>query len=44
MVEKRIISKQAKIEEKESLNKHSIEGISSLQSSINEKFKIKYLD
>ena len=44
MVGKKIVSKKVKLEEKESLNKHSIEGISSLQSSINEKFKIKYLD
>ena len=44
MVGKKIVSKKVKLEEKESLNKHSIEGISSLQSSIDEKFKIKYLD
>jgi len=44
MVEKRITSKQAKIKEKESFNKPSRELTSSLQFSINEKSKIKYLD
>jgi|TARA_B110000211_G_scaffold145967_1_gene166478 hypothetical protein len=44
MVEKRIISKQAKIKEKESYNKPLKEITSSLQFSINEKSKIKYLD
>ena len=44
MVEKRIISNQAKIKEKKSSNNTSKELTSSLQSSINKKFKIKYLD
>ena len=44
MVEKKIISKQVKIEEKKSSNKPPKELISSLQFSINEKSKIKYLD
>ena len=44
MVEKRIISKQAKIEEKKSFNKPSKKLTSSLQSSINKKSQIKYLD
>ena len=44
MVEKRIISKQAKIEEKKSFNKPSTKLTSSLQSSINKKSQIKYLD
>jgi hypothetical protein len=44
MVEKRIISNQAKIKEKKSFNNTSKELTSSLQSSINEKSKIKYLD
>ena len=44
MVEKRIISNQAKIKEKKSSNNTSKELTSSLQSSINNKFKIKYLD
>ena len=44
MVEKRIISNQAKLKEKESSNKTSNELTSSLQSSINQKSKIKYLD
>ena len=44
MLEKRISSKQAKVEEKKYLNKTSKELTSSLQFSINEKSKIKYLD
>ena len=44
MVKERIISKQAKIKEKELTDKPSKEFTSSLQSSINEKSKIKYLD
>ena len=44
MVEKKIISKQVKIEEKKSSNKPTKEFASSLQLSINEKSKIKYLD
>ena len=44
MVEKRIISNQTKIKEKKSFNNTSKELTSSLQSSINEKSKIKYLD
>jgi|TARA_B110000259_G_scaffold173916_1_gene207693 hypothetical protein len=44
MVEKRIISKQAKIKEKKSFNKPSKKLTSSLQSSINKKSQIKYLD
>lgn len=44
MVEKKIISKQIKIEEKKSSNKPSKEFTSSLQSSIDKKSKIKYLD
>jgi len=44
MVEEKIISKQVKIEEKKSSNKPPKELISSLQFSINEKSKIKYLD
>ena len=44
MVEKRIISKQAKVKEKESFNNPSKELTSSLQSSINDRSKIKYLD
>ena len=44
MVEKRIISKQAKIKEKESSNNTSKELTLSLQSSINNQSKIKYLD
>ena len=44
MLEKRISSKQAKLEEKKYLNKTSKELTSSLQFSINEKSKIKYLD
>lgn len=43
-VEKKIISKQIKIEEKKSSNKPSKEFTSSLQSSIDKKSKIKYLD
>ena len=44
MLEKRISSKQAKVEEKKYLSKTSKERTSSLQFSINEKSKIKYLD
>ena len=44
MVEKRIISNQTKIKEKKSFNNTSKELTSSLQSSINEKSKIRYLD
>jgi len=44
MVEKKIISKQIKIEKKNSFNKPSKELTSTLQFSINEKSKIKYLD
>ena len=44
MVEKRKISKQAKIREKKSSNNPSKELTSSLQSSINDRSKIKYLD
>ena len=44
MVKERIISKQAKIEEKELTDKPSKQFTSSFQSSINEKSKIKYLD
>ena len=44
MVEKRIISKQAETKEKKYSNKSSKEFVSSLQFSINEKSKIKYLD
>ena len=44
MVEKRIISQQVKIKDKEFSYKPSKELTSSLQSSINEKSKIKYLD
>tara|TARA_B100000780_G_scaffold165329_1_gene115609 strand:- start:1083 stop:1481 length:399 start_codon:yes stop_codon:yes gene_type:complete len=44
MVEKRIISKQARVKEKESSNNPSKELTSSLQSSINDRSKIKYLD
>ena len=44
MVEKRIISKQDKAKSKISYDKPSKELTSSLQSSINEKSKIKYLD
>jgi hypothetical protein len=44
MLEKRIISKQVKIEEKKYSNKPSQQLTSSLQFSINEKSKIKYLD
>ena len=44
MLEKRMISNQDKINEKKHSNKPSKELISSLQSSINEKSKIKYLD
>ena len=44
MAEKRIISKQAKIKEKESSNNTSKELTLSLQSSINNQSKIKYLD
>ena len=44
MVEKRIISNQAKIKEKESTNKASKDLTITLQSSINKRSKIKYLD
>lgn len=44
MVEKKIISKQIKTEKKNSFNKPSKKLTSSLQLSINEKSKIKYLD
>ena len=44
MVEKRIISNQTNIKEKKSFNNTSKELTSSLQSSINEKSKIRYLD
>ena len=44
MVEKKIISKEIKIEEKKSSKRPSKEVTSSLQFSINEKSKIKYLD
>ena len=44
MVKNKIISKKNKIEEKKSANTPSKELTSSLQFSINEKFKIKYLD
>jgi hypothetical protein len=44
MVEKRIISQQVKIKDKEFSYKSSKELTSALQSSINEKSKIKYLD
>jgi len=41
---KRIISNQAKIKKKKFIDKSSKEFTSSLQSSINKTFKIKYLD
>tara|TARA_B100000795_G_C22753170_1_gene420320 strand:+ start:723 stop:1121 length:399 start_codon:yes stop_codon:yes gene_type:complete len=44
MVEKRIMFKQAKVKEKEFSNNSSKEFTLSLQSSINESSKIKYLD
>jgi hypothetical protein len=44
MLEKRIMSKQAKAKEKESYNNPSKELTLSLQSSINDRSKIKYLD
>ena len=44
MVEKRINSNQEKLKEEKSSNNSSKELTSSLQSSINKKFKIKYLD
>ena len=44
MVKERTISNQGKIKEKKFINKSSKELTSSLQSSINEKSKIKYLD
>ena len=44
MVEKRITSNQVKIKENKSSNNASNKLTSSLQSSINEKSKIKYLD
>ena len=43
-VEKKIVSKQIKLEEKNTSNKPSKEFTSSLQSSIDKKSKIKYLD
>ena len=44
MVKKRIISKQAMIIEKDYSNQPSKELTSTLQSSINERYKVKYLD
>ena len=44
MVEKRITSKQAKIKNKEYSSNASKKLTLSLQSSINDKYKIKYLD
>ena len=44
MVKKRIISKQVKIIEKDYSNQPSKELTSTLQSSINERSKVKYLD
>ena len=44
MVEKRITSNQVKIIENKSSNSASNKLTTSLQSSINEKSKIKYLD
>ena len=44
MVEKRITSKQAKIKNKEYSSNVSKKLTLSLQSSINDKYKIKYLD
>jgi hypothetical protein len=44
MVEKKKISKQVNLEEKKSSNKPSKKLASSIQFSINEKSKIKYLD
>ena len=44
MVKKKIISRQATVEEKEASNNESKEFILSLQPRINKKFKIKYLD
>jgi hypothetical protein len=44
MIAKRIISKSTKVKEKESSNKPSKELTLSLQSSIDKKSKIKYLD
>jgi len=44
MVEKKIVSYQVKIKEKKSSYKSSQNLTSSLQFSINEKSKIKYLD
>ena len=44
MVEKRIISKQDELKEKKFFNKPSKKLTLSLQSSINKKSKIKYLD
>jgi hypothetical protein len=44
MVKKRIVSKQAKVKEKELADKALKELTSSLQSSINMNSKIKYLD
>ena len=44
MVKKRIMSKQAKVKEKEYSNNPSKEFTLTLQSSINDRSKIKYLD
>ena len=44
MVEKRIISKQPEIKEEKFIDRPSKKIFSSLQSSINKKFKIQYLD
>jgi hypothetical protein len=44
MVKKRIMSKQAKVKKKEYSNNPSKEFTLSLQSSINDRSKIKYLD
>ena len=44
MLEKRIMSKQAKVKKKEYSNNPSKEFTLSLQSSINDRSKIKYLD
>ena len=44
MEEKKITSNKLKIKEKNSLANPSIETVLSLQSSINKKSKIKYLD
>ena len=44
MLEKRIISQQAKIKEKKSSKQSSDKFASTLQHSINKKYKIQYLD